>query len=125
MDIGFEGRTVLVTGAAHGFGQAIAEGFAARGARVFVCDVEEAGLAQTCERIGGGAQGTVVDVTDPVAVGKDAHARREQRGDHGEEPDDAGRHLRLDDVPARAGAVFRDPSAEKKHPVKEEEEEYG
>ncbi len=68
MNIAFEGRTVLVTGAAHGFGRAIAEVFAGRGARVFVCDVEEAGLAETVERIGHGAAGARVDVTDRDSV---------------------------------------------------------
>ena len=41
MEIGFRERTVLVTGAAHGFGRAFAGAFGARGATVFVCDVVE------------------------------------------------------------------------------------
>ncbi|MBI5879751.1 MAG: glucose 1-dehydrogenase [Chloroflexi bacterium] len=47
MNIQFNGRTALVTGAAHGFGRAIALGFAARGANVWACDVQVAGLAET------------------------------------------------------------------------------
>ncbi len=47
MDIRFDGVTVAVTGAGHGFGQAIARGFAALGARVFACDISEAELAET------------------------------------------------------------------------------
>ena len=43
MNIEFGGKTVLVTGAAHGFGRAIALAFLANGAKVFACDVNTAG----------------------------------------------------------------------------------
>lgn len=43
----FSGRIVAVTGAAMGFGRAIARSFADRGARVFATDVNAAGLAET------------------------------------------------------------------------------
>jgi 3-oxoacyl-[acyl-carrier protein] reductase len=66
----FEGRTVLVTGAAHGFGRAIAGAFATRGARVFVCDVVEQELEETLGLLGERGQGKVVDVTDHTAVGR-------------------------------------------------------
>jgi 3-oxoacyl-[acyl-carrier protein] reductase len=52
MDIRFDGVTVAVTGAGHGFGQAIARGFAALGARVFACDISEAELAETAKAPG-------------------------------------------------------------------------
>jgi 3-oxoacyl-[acyl-carrier protein] reductase len=39
MNITFEGKTVMVTGAAHGFGRAISLAFASRGAAVWACDV--------------------------------------------------------------------------------------
>ncbi len=64
----FAGQTVLVTGAAHGFGRAIAGAFATRGARVFACDVVEAELAETVNVLGDGGHGMVVDVTDRTAV---------------------------------------------------------
>jgi 3-oxoacyl-[acyl-carrier protein] reductase len=47
MNIRFDGTTVAVTGAGHGFGRAIARGFAALGARVFACDLSEDELAET------------------------------------------------------------------------------
>jgi 3-oxoacyl-[acyl-carrier protein] reductase len=68
MSMDFSGKTVLVTGAAHGFGRAIALAFQASGARVFACDVNAAGLAET-QRIGGGSLKTLtLDVGDRAAV---------------------------------------------------------
>lgn len=52
MDIRFDNVTVAVTGAGHGFGQAIARAFAALGARVFACDVSAAELTETAKAPG-------------------------------------------------------------------------
>jgi 3-oxoacyl-[acyl-carrier protein] reductase len=64
----FRGKTVLVTGAAHGFGRAIAGAFGLRGASVFVCDVVADELQETVHMLGDSGYGTVVDVTDRFAV---------------------------------------------------------
>lgn len=45
------GRTVLITGAAGGLGRSFALGFAGRGYRVAVTDIDEAGVARTAELV--------------------------------------------------------------------------
>ncbi len=67
----FAGRTVVVTGAAHGFGRAISIAFAARGASVWACDVIEEELAETarlCQVAGVTCSARQVDVRDKLAV---------------------------------------------------------
>jgi 3-oxoacyl-[acyl-carrier protein] reductase len=71
MNIEFGGKTVIVTGAAHGFGRAISIAFAQRGASVWACDVLENELGTTrslCEDHGGACATRVVDVRDKMAV---------------------------------------------------------
>jgi 3-oxoacyl-[acyl-carrier protein] reductase len=66
----FRGKTAVVTGAAHGFGRAIALAFAKRGANVWACDVLESELRET-ESLGGDCCTTrVVDVRDSNGVGR-------------------------------------------------------
>lgn len=68
MNIDFLGKTVLVTGAAHGFGRSIALAFHASGALVFACDVNADGLAET-QRLGSDTLKTLtLDVGDRQAV---------------------------------------------------------
>ena len=65
------GRTVLVTGAAGGLGRSFALGFAARGDRVAVTDVDLAGLAETArqvEALGVPCWQGRVDVTSPEST---------------------------------------------------------
>ncbi len=68
MNIGFDGLEVLVTGAGHGFGRAIAQCFAARGAQVRAFDVNADGLAETASLIGPACTVHTVDVGDRDAV---------------------------------------------------------
>jgi NAD(P)-dependent dehydrogenase (short-subunit alcohol dehydrogenase family) len=60
-------QRVLVTAGASGIGLAIARAFAANGARVHVCDVDTAALAQLAHD-GMPFSRSVCDVADPVAV---------------------------------------------------------
>jgi 3-oxoacyl-[acyl-carrier protein] reductase len=72
MDFSFAGKVAIVTGAGHGFGRAISDQLARRGAAVWACDLRADELAETeriCREQGGTCTGRVVDVTDEAAVG--------------------------------------------------------
>ncbi len=59
----FQDKRVLVTGAAAGFGEAIARSFAAEGARVLVTDIDEGGAKAVAESLSG-CLASRLDVSD-------------------------------------------------------------
>ncbi len=61
------GRTALVTGAAQGLGQGMAEALAAAGARVMVADVQVEAGQTVAESLGDGHGFVALDVTDDAA----------------------------------------------------------
>jgi 3-oxoacyl-[acyl-carrier protein] reductase len=71
MEFDFSGKTIIVTGAAHGFGRAISLAFARRGGSVWACDVLKDELLET-ERLvrahDGVCTARVADVRDKSAV---------------------------------------------------------
>jgi 3-oxoacyl-[acyl-carrier protein] reductase len=65
MNIRFDGKTVAVTGAGHGFGRCTAQTFAHLGARVFATDISPDELSQTAAQ--GGIAARAVDLRDRAA----------------------------------------------------------
>ena len=71
MQIRFDGKTALVTGAGSGIGEAIALDLAEAGATVIVADLKEDVAQKVAERIaakGGRAVAVAGDVADPAVV---------------------------------------------------------
>jgi 2-keto-3-deoxy-L-fuconate dehydrogenase len=63
-----DGRHAVVTGAASGIGYAIAEAFAAAGAKVAVLDLDAAKAEEAADKLGPGARGIGCDVGDEAGV---------------------------------------------------------
>lgn len=67
----FRGTVAAITGAGSGIGRALALNLAGQGASLAICDVNEAGLAETvaqCEAAGASVTSQRVDVSDRTAV---------------------------------------------------------
>ena len=62
------GSHVLITGGARGIGRLMAQGAAAKGARITLLDLDGAALAETVRELGPEAAGYQLDVTDRAAV---------------------------------------------------------
>jgi len=83
MHIRFDGRLAIVTGAAHGFGRAIALGFAGLGAHVVACDVLADELDETARLADDRStplEARVLDVTDRRAVSDLVHETLDGHG---------------------------------------------
>jgi meso-butanediol dehydrogenase/(S,S)-butanediol dehydrogenase/diacetyl reductase len=82
----FEGRVVIVTGAASGIGRATAERLAAEGATVVAVDRDADGLAATEKAVadagtaGAGVAGLIGDVGDPATAAEAVRTATEQHG---------------------------------------------
>ena len=70
MNIRFDGRKAVVSGAARGFGQHIAIRLANLGAQVWGCDIDTEGLEETAQA---GVKTQVLDLTDRFAVAAWVH----------------------------------------------------
>ncbi len=68
MNLRFDNKTVIVTGAAHGFGRTIAHTFSSLGAKVYAWDLNASELEQTKLKAVGHCEVNTVDVTNPEAV---------------------------------------------------------
>lgn len=78
------GKVALITGAADGIGRATATEFAAQGARLFLCDINEEGLASALRELrdlGGEAEGIQYDARKTKDIEKVFDALLAQYGD--------------------------------------------
>lgn len=76
------GRVAIVTGAAMGLGAAYARGLAAEGAKVVLCDINDAStIAESINSSGGTAMATITDVSSAASVTALIEATQKAFGD--------------------------------------------
>lgn len=63
----FKDKAVFITGAAAGIGRACAEAFAAEGASLYLCDINEAGLQEVKDSLGAQVTTRLLNVSDSKA----------------------------------------------------------
>lgn len=80
---GIEGAVAVITGAAQGNGEAIAHGLAKSGARVAVCDIQQAATSRVADDIvsaGGDAMAVCLDVTSRASCAEAADTIHRRMG---------------------------------------------
>jgi len=95
----FEGKTVIVTGAGRGIGEAYALGFAKEGANVVVVDVVASRAESTAKDVEGAGGKSLVQAID-VSKKQDVDAMAEKTVE---------RFGRIDALVNNAGALFQEP----------------
>jgi len=75
-----DGQVAIVTGGAQGIGLAVARRLADSGARCLLWDMDGALAAETAAKLGGGAEGLALDVSDAGAVAEAAEAAASRHG---------------------------------------------
>jgi hypothetical protein len=137
---GFEGRGVVVTGAASGIGRPAALMFAEEGAKVLGTDLDKAGADETAkviETAGGTAVAVAGDLSDPQVVdevvatavrsfgGLDVQRHRPRRdtdqhphqlAGHGTRQDDGPRQHRVGQAQSDGGAAPHGPTILRSNP---------
>lgn len=78
--LGLQEKTVVITGAGGGIGQALAQAFAGQGARVVLLDRDLDRAEPLAQSLGGGAVALACDLADPASVAQAAAAVEAQGG---------------------------------------------
>ncbi|OSQ41853.1 GolD/DthD family dehydrogenase [Thalassospira sp. MCCC 1A01428] len=80
LDFSLAGKTAIVTGAASGIGAAIAEAYAAQGARVALLDMNVEAATKKAEALGNGAMAFACNVTDATSINDAVNAVNDSFG---------------------------------------------